>query len=63
MNKLKDVLFDLFDTYGNDYYIIVSTLRSMNSERVLSGNAYDTIMCNYDKWLKEYKESRENNER
>lgn len=52
---LKEILFNLFSEY-NDYEDIISSLRSLNSENIISNEEYNIILENYDKWLKEWKE-------
>ena len=51
---LKEILFNLFSEY-NDYEDIISGLRSLNSENIVSNEEYNIILKNYDKWLKEWK--------
>ena len=53
MEKLKAILFDLFDQY-EEADDIVESLRSLNSCDNINDNEYDTIMANYEQWLQEY---------
>lgn len=59
INYLKETLFDEFDRF-DDYECIISDLRSLNSLNELSNDEYDTIMQNYDLWLKEWEENGKN---
>lgn len=52
MNELKQILFDLFDKY-EDVENIIHDLRNLG----LSEQGYNTIMKNYNSWLKEYKKN------
>ena len=52
-NYLKEILFDLFEEF-DDYDDIIEDLRSLNSMGKLTDDEYDTILSNYDKWLKEW---------
>lgn len=53
MNKLKDIVFDLFDTY-EEYEDIINDIRSLVSSGELNDNDYDYILENYDRFLEEY---------
>jgi hypothetical protein len=53
--RLKEILFNLFNEY-NDYEDIISGLRSLNSENIISNEEYNIILENYNKWLKEWEE-------
>lgn len=59
MERLKEILFDLFNQY-EDVEDIIEDLRSLNTCEEITDNEYDVIMKNYEKWLQEY-ESQENN--
>lgn len=52
MNELKQILFDLFDKY-EDVENIIHDLRNLG----LSEQGYNTIMENYNSWLKEYEKN------
>lgn len=52
-NKLKETLFDLFKIYEN-VEDIIGALRSLNTSNEITKEEYDTILLNYDKWLKEW---------
>lgn len=55
MEKLKELLFDLFDTY-EECEDIIDSLRSLASNNEITEQEYDIILDNYDKWLAEYEE-------
>lgn len=55
MEKLKELLFDLFDNY-EEYEGIRDSLRSLASDNEITEQEYDIILDNYDKWLAEYEE-------
>lgn len=55
MEKLKELLFDLFDNY-KEYEDIRDSLRSLASDNEITEQEYDIILDNYDKWLEEYEE-------
>lgn len=55
MEKLKELLFDLFDSYEGCEDIIDS-LRSLESGNEITEQEYDIILDNYEKWLAEYEE-------
>ena len=55
MEKLKELLFDLFDNY-KEYEDIRDSLRSLASDNEITEQEYDIILDNYDKWLAEYEE-------
>ena len=59
INYLKETLFDEFDRF-DDYECIISDLRSLNGLNELSDDEYNTIMQNYDLWLKEWEENGKN---
>lgn len=52
MNELKQILFDLFDKY-EDVENIIHDLRNLG----LGEQSYNTIMENYNSWLKEYEKN------
>ncbi len=56
MKNLKEIAFNLFEKY-EDYEDIINDLRSLNSEKIISNEEYNTILENYNSWLKEYIES------
>lgn len=53
MERLKEILFDLFNQYEN-VEDIIEDLRSLNTCEEITDNEYDVIMKNYEKWLQEY---------
>lgn len=53
MERLKEILFDLFNQY-EDAEDIIEDLRSLNTCEEITDNEYDVIMKNYEKWLQEY---------
>lgn len=55
MKKLKELLFDLFDTY-EECEDIINSLRNLESNNKITEQEYDIILDNYDKWLAEYEE-------
>ena len=55
MEKLKELLFDLFDNY-KEYEDIRDSLRSLASDNEITEQEYYIILDNYDKWLAEYEE-------
>lgn len=50
---LKKVLYEEFERF-EDYDFIINDLRSLNSLGKLTNEEYDTILKNYEKWLKEW---------
>ena len=56
--ELKNLLFNEFKKY--DYCEdIINDLRSLNIEKTITDEEYDTILDNYDKWLIEYENIKE----
>lgn len=58
---LKEMLFDLFEQY-EDYESIKECVRSYHSSCFITDEDYNTILENYDTWLREY-ESQDNNKK
>lgn len=53
MKNLKEMLFDLFEQY-EDYESIKECVRSYHSSYFITDEDYNTILENYDNWLREY---------
>ena len=53
--ELKDILFELFCEFNN-YEDIIYALRNKHSDYIITDEEYNSILENYDKWLKEWEE-------
>lgn len=53
MEKLKEIMFDLFDTY-EDCDDIIDALRGLNSCEEITEDEYDYCINNWDDILKEW---------
>ena len=50
---IKEIVFDLLDTY-EEYKDIIKSVRSLVRSGELNHNDYDYILDNYDRLLEEY---------
>lgn len=55
---IKEIVFDLLDTY-EEYEDIIEDIRSLVSSGELNDNDYDYILDNYDRLLEEYNNKKE----